>query len=142
MAAIEPVKIECPNCGSSDYLSFDENYDDEWITLLCNCLQCHAKFQINYRAVGIDIIGSNREEKELRRSLKNVLLDLLKRDIDLRVKYNDLIDSGCDPRKLDNFITYLLDTYSSSFADELLSAKKTKKKYLAYVIQALCAVEA
>jgi len=56
MVTIKPIDIECPDCGSSDYLSFKEDYDDEWITLLCECLQCDTKFQINYRAVEIDKI--------------------------------------------------------------------------------------
>ena len=60
MATVRPINIECPNCGSSDYLSFDEDYDNEWITLLCDCLQCDTKFQINYRAVGIDRIEYKR----------------------------------------------------------------------------------
>ena len=56
MATIESVDIECPACGSSEYLSFHEDYDDEWITLLCECLECDTKFQIDYRAVSIDKI--------------------------------------------------------------------------------------
>ncbi len=59
MATIEPIDIECPNCGSCEYLSFDEDYDNEWISLLCQCLQCETKFQINYRAVAIDKIKSS-----------------------------------------------------------------------------------
>jgi len=142
MATIEPVDIECPVCGSSDYLSFDEDYDDEWITLLCDCLICNAKFQINYRAVGIDPIGPNREEIEFRKNLRKTLLDLLKRNLDLRLKYNDLIESGCAERELDKFITYLLDNYSSVFSDELFPAGEDKKEYLAAVIQVLCIAEA
>jgi len=142
MATIEPVDIECPGCGGLDYLSFDENYDDEWITLLCECLQCHAKFQINYRAVGIDVIGINREEREFRRNLKNTFLSLLERDRNLRVRYNNLIESACEQSKLNNFVTFLLRNYSGSFVDELFPAGKNKKEYLADVIQALCIAEA
>ena len=58
MATIELVDIECPACGSSDYLSFHEDYDNEWITLLCECLHCNTRFQINYRAVGVEKITS------------------------------------------------------------------------------------
>lgn len=58
MYKIEPIDIECPDCGSRDYLSFYEDYDDEWISLMCDCLCCKCKFQINYRAVGIDKIKS------------------------------------------------------------------------------------
>jgi len=58
MDTINPIDIECPSCGSSEYLSFDEDYDNEWITLLCECLKCNTKFQINYRAVEIDKISN------------------------------------------------------------------------------------
>lgn len=51
-------KIRCPNpdCEETDYLSYNELYDDEWISLQCECLNCHTLFQINYRAVSIDMI--------------------------------------------------------------------------------------
>lgn len=52
-----PVDIECPECESSEYLSFEEDYDNEWISLLCECLKCNTKFQINYRAVEISKIS-------------------------------------------------------------------------------------
>jgi uncharacterized Zn finger protein len=57
MDTINPIDIECPSCGSPEYLSFDEDYDNEWITLLCECLECNTKFQINYRAVEINKIS-------------------------------------------------------------------------------------
>jgi len=37
-------------------------------------MRCGAKFQINYRAVGIDIIGSNKEEREFKRKVKKAFL--------------------------------------------------------------------
>ena len=51
-------KIRCPNpaCEGTNYLSYNELFDEEWITLQCECLNCHTLFQINYRAVSIDII--------------------------------------------------------------------------------------
>ncbi len=51
-------KIKCPNpdCGGTNYLSYNELYEDEWISLQCECLNCHSLFQINYRAVSIDMI--------------------------------------------------------------------------------------
>lgn len=143
MAKIEPVDIECPDCGSSDYLSFDEDYDDEWITLLCDCLRCKAKFQINYRAVGIDPIcyGYDREEMEFRRNFKKIFFDLLKRNRNLRMEYDKLIESGYNERELDEFANYLLNNYSNVFTDELFPAGKDKVKYLASVIQVLCVAE-
>jgi DNA-directed RNA polymerase subunit M/transcription elongation factor TFIIS len=50
------IDIECPNCGCSKYISFGEDYDNELITLFCECLNCNTKFQINYRAVEIEKI--------------------------------------------------------------------------------------
>lgn len=53
MATIKPINIECPDCGSYEYASFHEDYDNEWISLMCECLHCDTKFQVDYRAVGI-----------------------------------------------------------------------------------------
>ena len=39
-------------------------------------------------------------------------------------------------------VTYLFNNYSSIFTDELLPTGKIKRKYLADVIQVLCAREA
>lgn len=51
-------KIRCPkpDCEGTDYLSYNELYDGEWISLQCECLKCGTLFQINYRAVSIDTI--------------------------------------------------------------------------------------
>jgi len=56
-------KIRCPNpdCEGINYLSYNEIYDEEWISLQCECLNCHTRFQINYRAVGIDVIHWNKK---------------------------------------------------------------------------------
>lgn len=56
-------KIRCPNpdCGGTNYLSYNELYDDEWISLQCECLNCRTLFQINYRAVGIDTIKGEKK---------------------------------------------------------------------------------
>jgi len=97
-------------------------YDDIWLSQL----------------VAID------ERAQLLKNGKNfmtIFMDLLKRDRDLRLKYNNLIKSECEERKLNDFITYLIDNYSSSFTGELLPAGKNKKEYLADVVQVLCAYE-
>jgi len=54
MDTIKPIDIGCPSCEGTEYLSFDEDYENEWITLLRECLRCNTKFQINYRAVEIE----------------------------------------------------------------------------------------
>lgn len=56
MDTIELTDVKCPNpsCEGINYLSYDELHDEEWISLKCECLNCHTLFQINYRAVGID----------------------------------------------------------------------------------------
>lgn len=55
-------KIRCPNpnCEGICYISYNEIFDDEWISLQCECLDCHTLFQINYRAVGIDVIEGKK----------------------------------------------------------------------------------
>ena len=49
-------KIRCPKCGSYSYASYEEIYDGVWISLKSKCLTCGSIFQVNYRAVGIDIL--------------------------------------------------------------------------------------
>jgi len=63
MSTIKTIEtIKCPNCGSRDYLSYKELYDEEWISLKCECLSCRALFQINYRAVNIDKLRETKPE--------------------------------------------------------------------------------
>ncbi|HCJ67215.1 MAG TPA: hypothetical protein DHV62_07830 [Elusimicrobia bacterium] len=142
MDTIETIDvIKCPDCESISYLSYQELYDDEWISLQCNCLTCKAKFQINYRAVGIDIIGPDREQREIKRQLRKIFLDLLKRDRDLRIKYDQLIDSECEENKLKEIVKYLLNEYSPAFEDKLLPGREEKEKYLADAIQVLYEID-
>lgn len=56
-------KIRCPNpdCKGISYISYNEIYDEEWISLQCECLVCHTHFQINYRAVGIDLTQGKKK---------------------------------------------------------------------------------
>jgi len=63
MATIKTIDtIRCPNCGSTNYLSYKELYDEEWISLKCECLSCKSLFQINYRAVNIDKLRNKKPE--------------------------------------------------------------------------------
>lgn len=71
-----------------------------------------------------------------------ILLDLRKRDINLRVKYNNLINSECGECELSEITKYLLNKYPSLFVDEFLPAEKDKEGYLVDIIQVLCASEA
>lgn len=72
----------------------------------------------------------------------SIFEDLLKRDKDLRIKYDALISSECEESKLRETINYLLNTYLTVFEDKLLPVGKEKESYLADVIQVLCACEA
>ncbi len=51
---IQTMGVRCPVCGHRYYLSYKELYDDEWISLKCQCFGCNGLFQINYKAVCID----------------------------------------------------------------------------------------
>lgn len=76
------------------------------------------------------------------RNYMTTFLDLLKRDRDLRIRHDDLINSECEKIKLEKIINYLLDKYSADFENKLLPAGKDKEGYLADIIQVLCACEA
>ncbi|MGQ9631862.1 MAG: hypothetical protein ACUVXI_16360 [bacterium] len=65
MTEIELIDIKCPNpeCQGTNYLSYNMFFElnDEWISLQCECLNCKTLFQINYRAVGIDIMKGEKK---------------------------------------------------------------------------------
>lgn len=69
-------------------------------------------------------------------------MSLLKRDRDLREKYDALINSECSEVKLNEVVNYLFTKYSAMFENKMLPAGKDKIEYLADVIQVLCAAEA
>ena len=71
-----------------------------------------------------------------------IFIDLLKRDKNLRLKYNSLIEAECEETKLNNLVVYLLKNYSSLFSNTLLPTEKEREEYLSDVIQVLCASEA
>lgn len=76
------------------------------------------------------------------RNCMTTFLDMLKRDRDLRIRYDDLIKSECEKIELEKIINYLLDKYSADFENRLLPAGKDKEGYLTDIIQVLCACEA
>jgi hypothetical protein len=141
MTTMEPIDIECPECEGIDYVSFYIDYDREWISVMCDCMRCGAKFQINYRAVGIDIIGSNKEEREFKRKVKKAFFDLLKRDRDLRLRYDDLVSAECKHKELKEFMDYLLYTNPETFTDGLIPYDEKKDEYIADIIKDLCKSE-
>ena len=71
-----------------------------------------------------------------------IFMDLLKRDKNLRLNYNSLIESECEENGLNKLVTYLLKNYSFLFSNTLLPTDKEKTEYLSDVIQVLCASEA
>ncbi len=98
-------------------------YDDIWLSQLIT---------IDERAV---LLKNGR-------NYTTIFLDLLKRDRDLRIRYDNLINSECKVKELEDIINYLLGKYSTYFENSLLPAGKAKEGYLADIIQVICACEA
>lgn len=71
-----------------------------------------------------------------------IFKNLLKRDKNLRIDYNELIDSECEETKLRGIIAYLFDKYLTLFSSEFVPEKKDREQYLADIIQLLCASDA
>lgn len=95
-------------------------YDDIWLSQL----------------VAID------ERSFLLKNNKNysiIFKDLLKKDQELRLKYDELINSECSEKELSEIIDYLFQKYSAFFNTELLPQGRDREEYLADVIQVLCA---
>jgi hypothetical protein len=90
-------------------------YDDIWLSQL----------------VAID------ERSFLLKNNKNysiIFKDLLKKDQELRLKYDELINSECDEKELSEIIDYLFQKYSAFFNTELLPQGRDREEYLADVI--------
>jgi hypothetical protein len=98
-------------------------YDDIWLSQLIT---------IDERAMLL----------KYKKNFTTTFLDLLKRDRDLRIKYNALINSECGETELNAIVDYLLNKYTSVFEGKILPNGKERNKYLADVIQVLCAAEA
>jgi hypothetical protein len=98
-------------------------YDDMWLSQLITIDEraMLLKYQKNYMST---------------------LLDLLKRDRDLRIKYDAIINSECGETELSAIVNYLLNKYTAIFEDKILPPGKEKANYLADVIQVLCMAEA
>lgn len=71
-----------------------------------------------------------------------LLQDLLKRNVELRRKYDELISSECRESTLNEIINYLLTKYSALFDENLVPKGKKKKEYLGDIVQVLCASDA
>ncbi|MEW6482028.1 MAG: hypothetical protein AB1397_03360 [bacterium] len=76
------------------------------------------------------------------KNFATTFLELLKRDMDLRIKYDAIINSECEEIELNAMVNYLLNKYTAIFEDKILPNRKDKTQYLADVIQVLCAAEA
>ena len=76
------------------------------------------------------------------KNFTTTFLDLLKRDRDLRIKYDAIINSECGETELNAIVNYLFNKYTAIFEDKILPDRKDKTVYLADVIQVLCAAEA
>lgn len=76
------------------------------------------------------------------KNFTTAFLDLLKRDRNLRIKYNTIINSECGENELNIIVNYILDKYNSFFESKMIPDKKDRSRYLADIIQFLCATEA
>jgi len=100
---------------------------------------------LKYDDIWLSLLTTIDERTILLKHQKNymlTLLDLLKSDLNLRIKYDALINSECEETKLNEVVDYLLDKYSDKFENKLLPNGKEEDGYLADVIQVLCACEA
>ena len=116
-----PKALFHQNYSISDLLLL--RYDDMWLSQL----------------IAID------ERTLLLKYSKNYMLNLtklLRQNRDLRLKYDRLIKTECKEKNLNDFISYLLENYPDHFSIELLPNGKNQKRYLADIIQVLCASEA
>jgi len=98
-------------------------YDDIWLSQLIT---------IDERAILL----------KHQKNFATTFLDLLKRDRDLRIKYDAVINSECGENELNVIVNYLLNKYTPIFESKMIPDRKDKAEYLADIIQVLCAAEA
>ncbi|MBT9170889.1 MAG: hypothetical protein DDT18_01242 [Actinobacteria bacterium] len=75
------------------------------------------------------------------KNFSTIFKNLLKRDRNLREKYNNLITSECERKELEQIIKYLLSQYSEIFDNKFVPKDKNKEIYLGDIIQFLASVE-
>lgn len=100
---------------------------------------------LRYDDIWLSQLTAIEERSKLLKNGNNFMIsfkNLLKRDLKLRLMYNDLIKSECEESNLNKIVIYLLDKYLNVFEDKLVPYGKNKNNYLADVIQVLCAAEA
>jgi len=100
---------------------------------------------LKYDDIWLSLLTTIEERTILLKNKKNfstIFLDLLDRDKNLRIIYNDLINSECEKTKLTEIINYLINNYDHIFLNTMLPSGKNKAIYLADVIQFICATEA
>lgn len=98
-------------------------YDDIWLSQLIT-------------------IGERAMLLKHQKNFTTIFLDLLKRDRELRIKYDATINSECGESELNVIVNYLLNKYNSIFKSKMIPNRKDKVSYLADIIQFLCAAEA
>lgn len=98
-------------------------YDDMWLSQLIT---------IDERAI---LLKHNK-------NCMTLFIDLLKKERNLREKYDNLITSECGEVELNDILSYMKKKYSDIFIDELIPSGNDKDRYLADVIQVLCACDA
>lgn len=115
-----PLKLFRKKLPVSDLLLL--RYDDMWLSQLIAIDE--RTFLLKY--------GKN---------YMTTFMDLLKRDKDLRLKYDSLIESECEETELNKLILYLLKNYPTLFLHTLVPTGRNREEYLADAIQVLCASE-
>ena len=71
-----------------------------------------------------------------------IFKDLLKRDKEVRMRYDRLITSECKKKELEQIIKYLLLKYPKIFDKKFIPKDREKDEYLGDVIQVLCSADA
>lgn len=119
--------------------------NDITLKLFRKCSPVTDLLLLKYDDIWLSQLITIDERTILLKNKKNFTVNfyyLLQRDIDLRMMYNDVINSECGEKELFRIVKYLLSKYIQFFEDTLLPAGKDKIEYLGDIIQFLSAVEA
>jgi len=143
---LENLKIEFLLPNSSLKIKIEALYgDDVTLKLFRKQLPVSDLLLLKYDDMWLSQLIAIDERTFLLKNNKNfstLLQDLLKRNAELRRKYDELISSECKESTLNEIVNYLLTKYSTLFDENLIPKGKDKKEYLGDIVQILCASEA
>lgn len=118
--------------------------DDVTSTLFRRQLPVSELLLLKFDDIWFSLLLSIDERTNLLKYKSNyskTTLELLDRDMNLRLLYNDLINNECEESFIINIVKYLIENYNDKYNDTMIPNGINKELYLSDIVQFLCATE-